>query len=146
VNQKEEIMDERVLTNLNNAQQVQENYKTLMKDHLLKRQLSNLLRSVFDYDVVEFRDEAGLLQEMKDGLAQLMSLTNREKKELEVDFYGLTGAGLQFRDKVVKVMCRHPNYVSLLKERVIPIVSQRLRPGDPINSIWRSERLNEQEE
>ena len=89
-------------------------YKELVKDMHLKKSFSNVVHAIFEYNHVDLANEGDFLQNLKTPLSQLMNLQKSIRKNVELDFYGLTGTGLQFRDRPLKVICRHSKFKELL--------------------------------
>lgn len=58
-------------------------------------------------NICTFKDQGTFKSQLRDALAKLLGLTNKEKASLHVDFYGLTGVGLQKQDGNVKIMARY---------------------------------------
>lgn len=58
---KEDLMNERVLTNVANQQSIQKMYKQLMTDQLMRKSFSSTLHSVFEYNHVDLANEGDFL-------------------------------------------------------------------------------------
>ena len=95
----------------------------------------NLVNSVYQINYVKLHQTEKLKTSLKRELQILLGVdeTRKQRAGLMVDFYGLTGAGFQFKDNNIKVMCRHTEYNELLKKYVLPkIKSKQLVRGSKI--------------
>lgn len=71
-----------------------------------------------------------------------MNMQKSGRKNVELDFYGLTGAGLQFRNTPIKVLCRDSRYKEIIEEAIKPAAA-RLKMGDPINKLFIADEIKE---
>ena len=110
-------------------------YKELKSNGHRKKQFSSIIHAIFEANHVDLKNEGEFLGELKASLSQYLGLTKSKRKDADLDFYGLSGAGLQFRNRPIKVLCRHSAYKELIDSIVLPS-SKNLKSGDPLNKLF----------
>lgn len=62
----------------------------------------------------------------------MIGLTNKQRAKLELNLYGLSGSGLQFKNNFVKIMARIERHKDIEENHLIP-ACKNLKMGQPIN-------------
>ena len=154
---QEELFAERYVADLDKSEKVANMYSDLLKNEMSKRQLSKLYHAIFATHHRKIEKEGVIRNELKIDLCDLfMMSTRKERSSVDVDLYGLSGAGFQFVNEPIRYMCRirsHKPYDLKNKsyeEKPIDYsaclmrVEERLkimRKGDPINKLFIEQAL-----
>ena len=117
------VLDKKYYENYEKMQKVKKYREKLLQDMSCKRKMVDLVETVYSTYFVQIKEKKGDLLKMQvfDEMASIFGLeTEKQKLDLHIDFYGLTGSGFQMKDTHIKIMLRHNNYQDMIDKHLIP--------------------------
>ena len=123
------------MIDFNNQLRVKSLFKSFVKNQYNKNKCSHTISSIYEQHNVNFvNNGVKLLSDLRKDLLLLFGLNSKEQKKSfkpeYLDFYGLSGSGFQFKDNLIKVMCRHKDYQKIFKNLKQLQKDGKLKKGD----------------